>query len=60
MDAAYTRNREMAELLLEAGADVTIRDDLGRDAAARVPDGGGPEMDKLRARLAQAEAASAK
>jgi len=60
MDAAYTRNREMAELLLEAGADVTIRDDLGRDAAARVPDGGGPEMDALRATLARANAARAK
>ena len=60
MDAAHTRNREMAELLLDAGADVKIRDDLGRNAAARVPDGGGPEMDALRARLARAEAASAK
>ncbi len=56
MDAAHTRNREMAELLLDAGADVTIRDDLGRNAAARLPDGGGPEMDKLRARLASAGA----
>ncbi len=60
MDAAHTRNREMAELLLDAGADVKIRDDLGRNAAARVPDGGGPEMDALRARLARAEAAAAK
>ena len=60
MDAAHTRNREMSELLLDAGADVKIRDDLGRNAAARVPDGGGPEMDALRARLARAEAASTK
>ena len=46
MDAAHTRNREMAELLLDAGANVTIRDDLGRNAAARLPDGGGPDMER--------------
>ncbi len=43
------RNLEMAQLLLAGGADVTIRDDLGRNAAGRVPDGGNPDMDKLRA-----------
>jgi len=60
MDAARTRNREMAELLLDAGADATIRDDLGRNATVWVPDGGSPEMEALRARLARAEAAAAK
>ena len=48
----------MAELLIDAGADVTIRDNLGRNAAARVPDSLNPEMKKLRERLARATAAA--
>jgi Ankyrin repeats (3 copies) len=56
MGAARMRNPEMAELLLDAGADMTIRDDLGRNAAAHLPDGGGPEMDKLRARFTRVSA----
>lgn len=60
MDAAHMRNLEMAQLLLAAGADVTIRDDLGRNAAGRVPDGGNPDMDKLRALFARATASAAR
>lgn len=60
MDAAHVRNLEMAQLLLAAGADVTIRDDLGRNVAGRVPDGGNPDIDKLRALFARATASAAR
>ena len=52
--ASYVDSRPANASYRHAGTDVTIRDDLGRNAAARVPDGG--EMEKLRARLARAAA----
>jgi hypothetical protein len=56
MTAARYRNPEIAQLLLDEGAHVRIRDDSGQNAVGWVPDGGGAETQLVRDRLERAAA----